>query len=342
MLGLGTSLASIDSGQIYKEADEFANAADLDVWFDFGLLTGAQDSEVGAATNLGNLGTGGGSRSFTDATCDYNNGTAIAMDSTAGIAVSMEVAGTGIPEGAYVEEITSATEFLLSASTSGGAVTNGTLTFTSTATSYNITSNVDAPTLDYVLMPRASVKFDGTSEEALALTSTYTTTGKAYTWFIVLYRPDDTNDAIIANAVDGAEYFALRGSGGSIRIAKADMSSVRTVAFNTTGGSTVDYTYQDASDAGSNGIQILIYNRNSSGVIKIYNHLGQYIATNSNAHVKEAANMTVGSLGGTSSSSLADFNGNIGEFGIYDEDITAANCIELAKNLAIKWGAALV
>ena len=68
--------------------------------------------------------------SFTDATCDYNNATTITMDSTALLKKNMLVSGTGIPAGAFVVSITNATTFELSASTTGGAVTNGTLTFT--------------------------------------------------------------------------------------------------------------------------------------------------------------------------------------------------------------------
>jgi hypothetical protein len=66
---------------------------------------------------------------FDDATCDYNNDPTIAMDSTTAIKGGMSVSGTGIPTGAYVESVTSATAFELSASTTGGSVTNGTLTF---------------------------------------------------------------------------------------------------------------------------------------------------------------------------------------------------------------------
>lgn len=64
-----------------------------------------------------------------DATCDYNNDPTIEMDSTALLTQGMSVSGTGIPEGATVSSITNATTFELSASTTGGAVTNGTLTF---------------------------------------------------------------------------------------------------------------------------------------------------------------------------------------------------------------------
>jgi len=53
MLGLGASATSIASANIYKELSELANYADLDIHFDFSLLTGANASEVTAATNLG-------------------------------------------------------------------------------------------------------------------------------------------------------------------------------------------------------------------------------------------------------------------------------------------------
>ena len=67
---------------------------------------------------------------FTDATCDYNNDPTIAHDDDDGkIVAGMTVTGTGIPAGATVSSVTSDTEFELSASTTGGAVTNGTLTF---------------------------------------------------------------------------------------------------------------------------------------------------------------------------------------------------------------------
>ena len=65
----------------------------------------------------------------TDATCDYNNDPTITMDSTANISFGMTVTGTGIPVGATVDSVTNTTTFELSASTTGGSVTNGTLTF---------------------------------------------------------------------------------------------------------------------------------------------------------------------------------------------------------------------
>ena len=66
---------------------------------------------------------------FTDATCDYNNDPTITMDSTTRLVAGMTVTGTGIPAGATVSSVTNSTTFELSLSTTGGAVTNGTLTF---------------------------------------------------------------------------------------------------------------------------------------------------------------------------------------------------------------------
>ena len=67
---------------------------------------------------------------FTDATCDYNNDPTIAHDDDDGkITANSLVSGTGIPAGAYVSSVTSDTAFELSASTTGGSVTNGTLSF---------------------------------------------------------------------------------------------------------------------------------------------------------------------------------------------------------------------
>ena len=78
--------------------------------------------------------------SFTDATCDYNNDPTITHDSNTEIRVGQFVSGTGIPTDSTVASVTSATEFELSASTTGGSVTNGTLTFNGKDTVYYVDS----------------------------------------------------------------------------------------------------------------------------------------------------------------------------------------------------------
>jgi hypothetical protein len=85
-----------------------------------------------------------GNGTFTDATCDYNNDPTITMDSTASLIEGTTVSGTGIPAGATVSSITDSTNFELSASTTGGSVTNGTLTFNNSKAVYQINTGTDA------------------------------------------------------------------------------------------------------------------------------------------------------------------------------------------------------
>jgi len=80
---------------------------------------------------------------FTDATCDYNNDPTITMDSTASLIVGIPVTGTGIPANATVSSITNGTTFELSASTTGGSVTNGTLSFNVSKAVYQINTGLD-------------------------------------------------------------------------------------------------------------------------------------------------------------------------------------------------------
>ena len=71
---------------------------------------------------------------FTDATCDYNNDPTVSCDASALIRPGLGVTGTGIPAAATVISVNTpgaVTSFELSASTTGGSVTNGTLTFSS-------------------------------------------------------------------------------------------------------------------------------------------------------------------------------------------------------------------
>lgn len=91
--------------------------------------------EVWVIEQIWAQGTGGEYRldigSFQDATCDYNNDPTITHDDDGGdIKVGMNVSGTGIPASAKVSSVTDNTEFELSVATTGGSVSNGTLTFT--------------------------------------------------------------------------------------------------------------------------------------------------------------------------------------------------------------------
>jgi len=62
-------------------------------------------------------------------TADYNNDPTVTVGSTDSLSVGLSVAGTGIPSGATITAINNSTTFEISAATTGGAVSGGTLTF---------------------------------------------------------------------------------------------------------------------------------------------------------------------------------------------------------------------
>ena len=84
-----------------------------------------------------------GNGTFTDATCDYNNDPTITMDSTTLLVSGGTVSGTGIPASSTVASVTNSTTFELSTSTTGGSVTNGTLTFNNSKAVYQINTGLD-------------------------------------------------------------------------------------------------------------------------------------------------------------------------------------------------------
>ena len=133
-VGLKSSFdARVKGGRVYirKEGSNDLWTLFVDIDFERGVRTdfGSQEYHGFSATS----GAAYSFTSFTDATCDYNNDPTIAHDDDNGkIKVGMHVTGTGIPTlTSTVSSVTSVTSFELSASTTGGAVTNGTLTFIS-------------------------------------------------------------------------------------------------------------------------------------------------------------------------------------------------------------------
>ena len=104
---------------------------------------------------------------FSNATCDYNNDPTITHDGDKGkIKAGMTVTGVGIPDGSFVKSVTDFTEFELGdgaggsdVSTTGGAVTNGTLTFGGLLKKYTI--NLYAETVGNIKTSHAKfVKFE--------------------------------------------------------------------------------------------------------------------------------------------------------------------------------------
>ncbi len=195
----------------------------------------------------------------------------------------------------------------------------------------NINSNEGTPLLDRTTLSRSCVVFDG-SDEVLDMAASYTTTGKACTFFIVFQRNDVSNDYVVANADDGAtDFIRFTASGGTVQTSMASEDAVSTNT-NNTNSSTIDYTQV------INTPTILAFRRIANGSMYFYADNGLYIAAKANAAIKAAANFTLGAIGGTTSGSLADLTGFICEVGLYDADIGEAATITLTKELSTKWG----
>ena len=192
---------------------------------------------VSVTANASDTGNG----SFTDATCDYNNDPTITMDSTAALAVGGTVSGTGIPTGATVASITDATNFELSASTTGGSVTNGTLTFNNSKAVYQINSGLDSQvggtgwgaglfggTTDGALTTQLAEALDAT-ETAIDVDSV---TGITAGDTILIEEELITVGTISSNTLGTGGGPSTRGASGTTAVTHADNTIVRLAVGN--------------------------------------------------------------------------------------------------------------
>ena len=252
MLGLGTSVTSIDSGQIYKELSELSNYSDLHIHFDMSTLAGDHGDAVTAVVNTGSGGVG-----------------------------------------------------------------------------YRINSAEGAPTLDRISLSKACVDFpnDGDDDNILDMAASYTTTGKAMTFFIVFQWDAMDNQVIVADSdVTYEDYITLGVS--ALRIA-LDGGTASAVTFNNTDNSTISYSHEASTPT------VLLIQRTSSGVCNFFhdNNLKTGFLADTGA-----ATFKLGAIGGTTSSSIVDFNGKICEVGLYNADIGDSNIPIILESLCTKWG----
>ena len=251
MLGLGTSLTSIDSANIYRELSELDNYSELVLHYDFSLLAEAHEARI---TSANNLGQGGGS--------------------------------------------------------------------------FDITSVTNAPTVDAsTAFSRKSVKFDA-ADEILNMNSEYTTTGRAFTFFIVFNKADVSNDLTVSSA-SNANSIKLEEDVVTMRLGS---SSAFTLDHGSTAGETIDYEIQPSTPT------LFLIRRNEGGTVFIYADNYIYIAKKGNDAAKAGLNFAIQHIGGTEEGAIADFTGNIGELGVYDLNMEPHNVEILMKELCKKWG----
>lgn len=194
--------------------------------------------------------------------------------------------------------------------------------------SLDITSNTGAPTLDAsTAFSRRSVKFDA-ADEILNMEAEYTTTGKAFTFFIVFNKADTSNDLTVSSA-SNANSIKLEEDVITMQLGS---SSAFTVDHGSTAGSTIDYEIQASTPT------LFLVRRNAGGSVFIYADNFINIASKGNAAAKAGATFAIQHIGGTEEGTIADFTGNIGELGVYDLDIGVTNIEVLMKEICKKWG----
>ena len=115
---------------------------------------------VGVCAGAGDVNVVTRSATFTK-TCAYNNDPTITHSADEKIVVGLSVSGTGIPTGATIASINSSTSFELSASTTGGGVAAGTLTFSSNTITLSAARSVEAGTVLEVQGTSASATITG-------------------------------------------------------------------------------------------------------------------------------------------------------------------------------------
>lgn len=194
--------------------------------------------------------------------------------------------------------------------------------------SLDITSNTGAPTLDAsTAFSRRSVKFDA-ADEILNMEAEYTTTGKAFTFFIVFNKADVSNDLTVSSA-SNANSIKLEEDVITMQLGS---SSAFTVDHGSTAGSTVDYEIQASTPT------LFLVRRNGSGHVSVYADNFIKIGSKTNVAARAGATFAIQHVGGTEEGTIADFTGNIGELGVYDLDIGETNIEVLMKEICKKWG----
>jgi hypothetical protein len=217
-----------------------------------------------------------GNGTFTDATCDYNNDPTITMDSTASLIAGGTVSGTGIPAGATIDSITDGTTFELSASTTGGSVTNGTLTFNTSKAVYQINVGLDVTVGG---TGWGAGQWSGTTSGALATTinegaeysnSDTTLTVTSGTGIVATDLILIEEELLTVTNVSTNDLTVTRASSGTTAAAHADGTLVRLASGNA--DSANDFVgWGDAASVTVSGAQIRLWSHDNFGEDLIIN-----------------------------------------------------------------------
>ena len=176
------------------------------------------------------------------------------------------------------------------------------------------------------LMSLKSIDFDGTDDN-LRLANTFTSTNKAFCVACAFHKDDGGNDVLISENPDGTGfYIRIAGSNGRIDMRMGE-------SYDT------NKAFDISPDYSANRDNLVIINRNTSGHVFIYNqNVGSTpIASNtSNADILAMPKMIFQNIG----ASANDIDGQIGEFMVWDRELTATEIENVQREMTLKWSMA--
>lgn len=204
---------------------------------------------------------------------------------------------------------------------------------------YDIDANDGAPTVDHTTLSNTSVSFpnSGDGDNFLHLKAPYVTSGKPMTLFFVIRKDTTVNEFLLASTKDSSmtDFVKITGSGSNSNVATQydGASSVTTNIANTNpSGATTAYTVV----TGVTSIIVIRRVAAEDGRTYIFADKNLYIAR-ATTGTQTGADFQFGAIGGTTAGTNNDWNGNLGEIGIYDADIGLDNIELLLQSLCAKW-----
>ena len=188
------------------------------------------------------------------------------------------------------------------------------------------------------------------SGDRMNLDNTYITTDKTFSFFVVYHGDTVDADTFFAGESTGVNTIGFTNqkniktrfngaASGTLNAAQ----NCRPDGTEVSGGSAIDGGDGDANYTFTTDPEILIITRSADGgstgdggLIRYFNKNGDLVCTSTNPVAQADTNFQVKEFGALSSGG-SDFEGVIGEIGIYNKTLTDAEAVQLAAHLKSKW-----
>jgi hypothetical protein len=190
----------------------------------------------------------------------------------------------------------------------------------------------------------------GSGGDRMNLDNTYITTDKTFSFFVVYHGDSTDADTFFAGESAGANTIGFTNQknvktrfNGSASGTLNPAQNCRPDNTEVSGGSAIDGGDGDVSYTFTTDPEILILTRaadggttGDGGLIRYFNKNGALICTSTNPVAQADTNFQVKELGALSTGG-SDYEGVVGEMGIYNKTLTDAEVIQLASHLKSKW-----